>query len=731
MYNAMNQKIITLFLFSVISISFIFADRENDEFKKQFWVTEAFKEVQIPEKFLSSSCVILNRSYDYAIRPMFSLGPNRVEVVTSFHMRIKLLDKAGVDEYTTFSIDGDMEKGVTNRKRGTDLVFAGFKIIKNDGIETEINLDEILVTDEAQKGKAKATLNKISIPNLVVGDVLDYYIVRRNRTMYQYVTFIGDANTVFLEGEYPIVEQSLTISSKRYCYLSCRSMNGAPDIKPLSKKQEGVYRLVDYNRDASKDEKWVNHYLESPFVRFQGIFSIKPYANYPTGFYRRFLTSTEDLRTAISMEELTRYAKDISTWKKQLISYPIPNIKLVKTATAKEKVDRILMECKRQSLSMFSENYFYSPDKRQSWNQDEMAVILSKVLIKHKIKSSLIFTTNRNFLKLDDLFMKEDIAVLVKIECDGQVFYISDLDALTNYAEIDPRYYGNKGYELDLYPKSKQNVLRSVTILQVKPEENKLISSLKVELDIDSLKSRIEYNKKMIGAGKLAEQYSLIGRNDFYKEFSTNFAKLISIESSSLKSSIKEKKTIQISDLEKGFSENRSEFIKKNLKEEFNITNDLNFENFKINNSGIYPINAIFEYSLSFSTEQFIRKVGSNYILDAGKLLGTQVSFSDTEKNNRTHNIYFTYPRTFENIIEILIPNGYRVKGIEAFNVNQQTEVGRFTSTAKIDGNSVVISTIKTYNQTYSPKEQFNQYISFVDCAFNLSQKYLLFEKIK
>jgi hypothetical protein len=143
----MTKRISTLILLIIVPITILFANKENDEYKGRFWGTENFKEVTIPEEYKSSSCVILNRSFEYTIDPIFALGPKRIEVSSSLHVRIKLLDKAGVTEFTTFSFDGDTEKGRSNKKLGADLVFAGFKVIKSNGHEDEINLDEMMVTD--------------------------------------------------------------------------------------------------------------------------------------------------------------------------------------------------------------------------------------------------------------------------------------------------------------------------------------------------------------------------------------------------------------------------------------------------------------------------------------------------------------------------------------------------------------------------------------------------------
>ena len=119
-------RVINLFiLLWMLSSIYSFADNEGEAIKKQMWETEAFKPVEIPEKYTNASCVIMNRTLEYDIKSIFMY----VQVNSTFHKRVKIQDKAGVEEYSTFSFTGDLEQGFYQKNKSGANIYAGFKEI--------------------------------------------------------------------------------------------------------------------------------------------------------------------------------------------------------------------------------------------------------------------------------------------------------------------------------------------------------------------------------------------------------------------------------------------------------------------------------------------------------------------------------------------------------------------------------------------------------------------------
>ncbi|MBL4577008.1 MAG: hypothetical protein JKX74_00970 [Flavobacteriales bacterium] len=62
--------------------------------------------------------------------------------------------------------------------------------------------------------------------------------------------------------------------------------------------------------------------------------------------------------------------------------------------------------------------------------------------------------------------------------------------------------------------------------------------------------------------------------------------------------------------------------------------------------------------------------------------------------------------REYHNVIILKIPEGYGVEGLEKLNVNVDNETGSFMSTAKLEGDQLLVSTKKVYKHHYEPKEK-------------------------
>jgi hypothetical protein len=91
--------------------------------------------------------------------------------------------------------------------------------------------------------------------------------------------------------------------------------------------------------------------------------------------------------------------------------------------------------------------------------------------------------------------------------------------------------------------------------------------------------------------------------------------------------------------------------------------------------------------------------------------------------------VYMPYARTFIYTINILIPGGFEVKGLEKFNVNVTNSTGGFISTANVEGNKVVIKTKKYYAHNFEKAANWKDMTAFLEASYNFTQQKLLFKK--
>jgi hypothetical protein len=170
----------------------------------------------------------------------------------------------------------------------------------------------------------------------------------------------------------------------------------------------------------------------------------------------------------------------------------------------------------------------------------------------------------------------------------------------------------------------------------------------------------------------------------------------------------------------------RRELMEKEIKSEFDIDTYLDFE---LLDNGRYGDSAALKYKETFSLKKLISRAGRNFIFDAGKLIGDQVKLDQAEMEKRETDIWLQNARTIENNIAITIPAGYTVDGIQELNMNIDNESGAFISTAAIEGNKLVISTKKIYKKNFDRKDNWPNYVAFLEAGYKFSQAKVVLKK--
>jgi hypothetical protein len=131
----------------------------------------------------------------------------------------------------------------------------------------------------------------------------------------------------------------------------------------------------------------------------------------------------------------------------------------------------------------------------------------------------------------------------------------------------------------------------------------------------------------------------------------------------------------------------------------------------------------------SYSSEELINKAGRNYIFNIGSLIGSQFELED-EDMERSSDIHLSFPKSYNYVLKVNIPSGYKVEGIDQLNYNIDNEMGSFISTAKNENGTIIIETTKNYKALNAKKEDWKDFIEFIESAYAFSQKKVIIKKI-
>ena len=126
--------------------------------------------------------------------------------------------------------------------------------------------------------------------------------------------------------------------------------------------------------------------------------------------------------------------------------------------------------------------------------------------------------------------------------------------------------------------------------------------------------------------------------------------------------------------------------------------------------------------------KELLQKAGSNYVFNAGKLIGGQVEIKE-DALKRQFDIYMLIPRSFCYSVVVNIPEGYSAEGIEKLNFDVQKPSGSFKAKATMEGNKLKIEVAKVYNHNFEKKEDWASMVEFLDACYDFTETKIFIKK--
>ncbi|MEO5562749.1 MAG: hypothetical protein ABIR18_04920, partial [Chitinophagaceae bacterium] len=240
-------------------------------------IENEFKVTAVPEKWNNESAVIIGQKSEYLFTRLGS-GKKYTTVVRIkefVHKRIKLQDKNALEQFSTFYY-------VTMGKDGK----AAYEIIKaSSGKHVDVDMKNAIEEENDIPAiyrpiyyRLGIKYYKIAIPDLEVGDIIDYTI---NSTIDWEMKENGIGFTPFifsLANNYPTMYQQYRFIMADGMKVKFRGFNGASNLKLDTKasvfgeKESYVaYYMLDKDRDKTTEERWSYELRNTPSVKFRVI----------------------------------------------------------------------------------------------------------------------------------------------------------------------------------------------------------------------------------------------------------------------------------------------------------------------------------------------------------------------------------------------------------------------------------------------------------------------------
>jgi hypothetical protein len=690
------MKILFLNLSLVFVCSFPALSQKEIEkkLKDELWTNAPpeFKATEVPEKYKNESAVFLAISIDYTLSDL----KYYVEKA-NIHFRIKLLDKAAINEYSELSFDKkNINTNIFGKASSYSIVAA--KIIKPGGAEKELDLTAAVKTDA---GSSKDF--KIAIPNLEVGDIIDYFIGMKAESY----SLPDLSQCDVLNEKHPVVKRTLKYQIPDAFILNSMAYNGAPDFKKSVNGKNLIYTLTDDMRDKDPDIMWAFDHRSAPEIRY-----------FLTGA-KKTADKEKEAREALDTYNLA-YA-DIGF----IIDYMNGNFK---KESDQKKIVYELFYLLRNPIYMKA---YFQVDQGKPIEAGSAPnlffTLMCKSLTKYKIPFEIMLVPARHYGPLKSMVNFSSCDFLIKVNTSPAI-YIPRMNPLNspdevNYLLEDMSGVSKKMYPADPLPAPKEEPIKASSL-----DMNSTEATFQISINGED-KSRLMVKREILAKGfnKQYYQYLVFTNYDYLKEYDQP---KYQVQSSSLFRSLIKDYNIEKKKFEQRVAQDynaRDKLMLDDLENEFEVKVS-DYKNLHVKSIGMWDSAPNTSFSDEYVLENMSKKAGPNLILEIGKLIGMQTEVKEEQKT-RTRDIDMNNARSFYYTISFTVPEGYTVEGYENLNKKVENSSGGFSSNAKLEGNMLVVKTKKYYTKNHFPASEWPRMVEFMDAAISFRNSKILLKK--
>lgn len=689
--------------------------------KEYFWNSSAPKSnlTVIPEKWKNESAVYLTKSIEHRIFRTYS----QFTSIFLNHIVIKLQDKAAVEKFSIFYADVYKEAFQLYYRH---KVFYSFKIVKPDGTEKEINTKEEIITEEGSNSKRE----KIAIPGLEVGDILDFYwysydYSRRKEVHYGLLFYPIVSYVQNIQDDYPIADFNLTIKTDKSYRVELASYNGAKEFtkKKTDDGKRYLFTLSAKDLDKIDDVIWSYPLRTNPMI--------KAVVSFEKNFQKKNLKVNSDYCISkLDRDKIKdKYESFFLTLKSANNEYDA-----FKRYLEKNKKDNLPDEKKVEELYYYFRHLFLNKHliydaftNNQSRSQTDYlyACHIFWGLHKMKIPYELLVIVSKRYGTINDLLRITECNNFILKANGKQPMYMFKPDKHALFNTIPDLVEGTKAIKLSTKDGKLQNLkMEEVTLPKSSCNSNATMYKYSIKIDTDN-PNIIPLKGNISAKGHNAEEYkeSLLIPYDFvFKENDIYETKRWG-DVADIKNQNQVEKLNQLrADYEKDRKDKLIETITNN------ITVKPENLDYKLVSAGNWVSDSIFSIDFSCTIEGLITKAGNNYILNIGKFIGEQVSV-DEKSVNRKIDIYMNYPRSYSYIIEVEIPVGYKISGMEKLEFSTINETGGFECKPSFADNKFTIKIKKYYLHDFEPLKNWPLMLDFLKAANTFTEQKILITK--
>ncbi|GAB5399884.1 MAG: hypothetical protein Aureis2KO_14690 [Aureisphaera sp.] len=723
-----KNYVLTLVLCLLYSSLVLSQSKDLEELQEQFWnpKNKNASVVDVPEKWQDESAVILyiDEYYKYTNNGKKMYNPSH------FHQRVKLLDKAAVEDFSEFSFEKNSGSsfGFVNFYREKSTV--GIKVIKPSGEEIIIDVDAESVEQDKEK--------KIAIPNLEIGDVVDLFIFEDDFQRTFSGTHIYDPVERVISRKYPVLFTRVAVEVENDYFLNMESFNGAPAVKEEQTDKKSTRRYVIESSDVEKSEfpRWFYPLAELPSLKFQVTFALRSKNQY---YASVFLADKDAERKAdVTKEEIIEYyGKNFEAQKRGSVKDVLRYLEDKGISGKRKQLESALYYLRHKSYNRFLELYIarennirYSalPCDTDYVILDENTFVnyfagLAKQL---EIDYDIIVATPDYNGTIDNLLLRSNVAYGLRFNFPKPM-YLFEVSPHVQSDYFPENLEGTKVYTLSVKKNRKFEDVAFDVLPVTTADENMAKQVVNVNFEDNFKKITIDREQHYKGQFKPYELRRRLVFEDFLNEEFKRYETKHFYNCKKRQNKSDQEAQSKMKSVMKTYRDRKIERIEKIVSSEFDV--EIKEYDYEIDKTGRYSNDALIIKDQFVIENEFVKKAGPNYLVEVGKFIGGQVQL-EADEIERTKGVYLDHAKTYKYEVSIAIPEGYEVVGLDKLQRNSTNATGAFTAEAVVEDGTLKYTTTKIYAKRKYEVSEWSSMVPWIQDAYDFSQEKVMFKKI-
>lgn len=710
--------ILTVTLFSTA----VFAQDDDDTFSpsklesiaknmKPVWddADPDFAVSTVPDKWKEESGIIIAQKTKFA----FDKDANKLAVYEITRRRIKLNDRDAVNSYSSVYF-----------RIGSSNDGAGIKVIKSNGTVQDVSLrNAVYVEDPSDvpntftpyigkvstyydKSKSRVIYYKIAVPDLDPGDIIDYGTIFYDDNTVKKMSYIEFDPIYFVcTREYPVLSQKFEIDTDNNSFVNSKSTMGAPAFKETG-NSNAEYAWEDRSREKISDTRWVNRLVELPMLKFQIVFSRSENRS------DLFIGDRGELKQNISPEELAKKMNNLYNKLDGSYYYSIAKAYLKQIGYADMREEDFI----QKTYYILRHMSYY---RANGFSSELFASCLTQCLDLRKVPYELVVTSPSNITKPENIIFRSEPEWMVKVKDK----FIFNATIFSNPYDFKEEFLNTPAFIISL---GRNPTATPITLPGSKPEDNVLTNTVTASIDTSGRNMQVINQSAVTGMSK-----------QFYNTQGLIYTTALDDDHRSyggeddvrggMKGAMLDSYEDKLRERKKEDKVRKLEYMKKQMEDDYdNVTA---YTEFTLNSDGRTWRKQELNYTSKFELADMVKKAGDNLLVAVPALIGDQLYISQDDRK-REVDASMSFPRSYRNVINFTIPDGYKVVGVQSLNMSIDNEAGTFAVQATVEGNRLNILTKKIYKQMTVKKENWDKLVEMLDAAFNFTQKKVLLKKI-